>query len=101
MHVCVLNLFSCVRLFVILWTVACQVPLYMGFSRQEYWSGLPCPPPGDLPDPGVKPSSPALQVDSLPLSHRESPQNIVTDIQDYILESVFLATQNIIFLLMI
>ena len=101
MHVCVLNLFSCVRLFVILWTVACQVPLTMGFSRQEYWSGLPCPPPGDLPDPGVKPSSPALQVDSLPLSHRESPQNTVTDIQDYILESVFLATQNIIFLLMI
>ena len=37
----------------------------MGFSRQEYWSGLPCPPPGDLPDPGIKPGSPALQADSL------------------------------------
>ena len=43
-----------------LWTVAHQVPLAMGFSRQEYWSGLPCPPLGDLPDPGNKPTSPAL-----------------------------------------
>ena len=39
------------------WTVAHQAPLSMGFSRQEYWSGLPCPPPGDLPDPGIKPAS--------------------------------------------
>ena len=46
----------------------CQAPLSTGFSRQEYGSGLPCPPPGDLPDPGTKPHSPALQVDSLPLS---------------------------------
>ena len=44
-----------------------------GVSRQEYWSGLPCPPPGDLPDPGIKPTSPALQVDSLPLSYQWSP----------------------------
>ena len=47
------------------WTLACQAPLSMGFSRQEYWSGLPCPPPGDLPDPGIKPASPvalALQA---------------------------------------
>ena len=54
-----------------LWTVAGQAPLSMGFSRQEYWSGLLCPPPGDLPYPGIKLSSlssPALQVDSLPLS---------------------------------
>ena len=53
------------------WTVACQGPLSMGFSRQEYWSGLLWPPPGDLPDPGIEPESPvapALQVDSLPLS---------------------------------
>ena len=42
------------------WTVACQAPLSMEFSRQEYWSGLPFPPPGDLPDPGVEPTSPAL-----------------------------------------
>ena len=47
------------------WTVAHQGPLSMGFPRQEYWSGLPFPPPGDLPDPGIKPSSPALQADAL------------------------------------
>ena len=48
------------------WTVALQAPLPMEFSRQEYWSGLPCPPPGEIPDPGIKPRSPALQADSLP-----------------------------------
>jgi len=48
---CVLNCFSHARLFVTLWTIAHQAPLSMRFSRQEYWSGLPCPPPGDLPDP--------------------------------------------------
>ena len=47
------------------WTAARQAPLSMGFSRQEDWSGLPCPPPGDLPDPGIRPRSPALQADSL------------------------------------
>ena len=65
-----LSNFSCVRLFATLWTVARQAPLFMGFSRQEYWSGLPFPFPGDLPDLGVKPEfpvSPALQADSLPL----------------------------------
>ena len=46
-----------VQLFAILWTAACQAPLSMGLSRQEYWSGLPCSPPGDLPDPGVEPAS--------------------------------------------
>ena len=55
--VCVL---SHVQLFVTAWTVAHQPSLSMGFSRQEYWSGLPFPPPGDLPDPGIKPASPAL-----------------------------------------
>ena len=49
------------------WTVACQVPLSMGFSRQEYWSGLPFPSPGDLPNPGTEPGPPALQADSLPI----------------------------------
>ena len=44
-------------LFATLWTVAGQAPLSMGFSRQEYWSGLPCPPPGDLPNPGIQPAS--------------------------------------------
>ena len=53
--VCVLSPFSCVGLFVTLWTTACQTPLSMGFSRQEYWSGLPCPPLGDLPNPGIEP----------------------------------------------
>ena len=55
-----LSHFSQVWLFATLWTVAHQAPLSMGFSRQEYWSGLPCPPPGDLPNPGIKPMSPAL-----------------------------------------
>ena len=48
------------------WTVTCQAPLSLGFSRQEYWGGLPVPSPGDLPNPGIKPRSPALQADSLP-----------------------------------
>ena len=47
------------------WTVACQAPLSMEFSRQEYWSGLPFPSPGGLPDPGIKPRSPALEADAL------------------------------------
>ena len=55
--VCLLSCFSHVRLSATLWTVACQAPLSTGFSRQEYWSGLSCPPPGDLPDPGIKPES--------------------------------------------
>ena len=53
----ILSCFSCVRLFVTLWTVAHQVSLFMGFSRQEYWSGLPHPPPGNLLDPGIEPVS--------------------------------------------
>ena len=54
-----------VRLFATPWTVAHQDPPSMGFSRQEYWSGLPFPSPGDLPDPGIEPRSPALQADAL------------------------------------
>ena len=56
---------SCVQLFVIPWTVAHQALLSMGFSRQEYWSGLPFPPPGELPNPRIEPKSPSLQADSL------------------------------------
>ena len=56
---------SCVRLFVTPWTVAYQAPPSMGFSRQECWSGLPFPSPGDLPNPGIEPGSPALQADAL------------------------------------
>ena len=57
MPVCVLSRFSPVRLFATLWTAARQAPLSMGFSRQEHWSGLSCPPPEGLPDPGIKPTS--------------------------------------------
>ena len=56
---------SCLTL-AIPWTVACQAPLSMGFSRQEYWNGLPFPSPGDLPNPGIEPRSSALQADDLP-----------------------------------
>ena len=59
-------LLSCVQLFVTPWTVVHQTPLSMGFPRQEYWSGLPFPSPGDLPNPGIELRSPALQADSLP-----------------------------------
>ena len=54
------HVLSCVRLFLTPWTVACQTLLSMGFSRQAYWSGLPFPPPGELPDPGIEPESPVL-----------------------------------------
>ena len=60
------KLLSRVRLFVTSWTVANQAPLSIGFSRQECWSGLPFPSPGDLPDPGNEPGSPTLQADALP-----------------------------------
>ena len=73
-----LSWFSRVRLSATLWTVACQAPLSIGFSRQEYWSGLPCPSPGDLLNPGIKPRSPAFQVDSLPSELLWKPQ--LTDI---------------------
>ena len=56
-YACVLSHVSPAQLFETLWSVACQAPLSMGFSRQEYWSGLPCPPPGDRPHPGMKPPS--------------------------------------------
>ena len=63
MYVCVCvrawtHMLNYVQLFATPWTVACQAPLFMGFYRQEYWSGLPFPTPGDLPDPGIEPTSP-------------------------------------------
>ena len=76
MHACMLSCYSCVQLFANLWTVVHQAPLSLGVSRQEYWSGFPCPPPGDLPDPGIEstsPAAPTLQADFLPLSHLGSP----------------------------
>ena len=64
------------------WTITCQAPLFMRFPRQECWGGLPCPSPGDLLDPGIKPgikptspASPVLQADSFPLSHQGSPRD--------------------------
>ena len=70
-----------VRLFVTPWTVACQAPLTMGFIRQEYWNGLPCPPAGDLLDPGIEPVSPMRrplhwQVGSLPLAPPGKPKSL-------------------------
>ena len=59
------------------WTVPHQAPLSIGFSKQEYWSGLPFPSPGDLPNPGIEPASSALQADSLALSHLGSPTSYI------------------------
>ena len=84
--VCVCSVTSVVSdSFVTLWTTACQAPLSMEFSRQEYWSGLPCPPPGDFSNPGIKPAAPALQVDSLPLSHQGSPCSTWRNIKNIVL----------------
>ena len=76
MSASMLSRISCVQLFATLWTVACQAPLSTRFSRQEHWSGLPCPSPGTILDPGIKPASPvapALQADCLLLSYQGSP----------------------------
>ena len=68
-HACVLSRFSCVQLFAKPWTLARQAPLSMESSRQAYWSGLPCPLPGDPPNPGIEPVAHALQADSVLLTH--------------------------------
>ena len=65
MYACMLSRFSHVQLFGFLWTISHQTPLPMGFSKQEYWSGLPLASPGNLPDPGIEPRSPSLQADAL------------------------------------
>ena len=70
--------------FVTPWSVAYQAFLSIGFPRQEYWSRLPFPPLGDLPDTGIEPTSPALQTDSLLLSHQESPISKYTYIKSYV-----------------
>ena len=82
--VCMLSSFSCVCLFSTLWTVAHQTPLSMGFSRLEYWSGLPFASPDDLPNPGIEPGSPLLQVDSLPTEPLEKAQ--ISHLEDRIME---------------
>ena len=71
---------SCVRLFVTPWTVAHQAPQSMKFSRQEYWRGLPFPSPGDLPNPGMEPRSPALQADALPSEPPGKPKDLVLSV---------------------
>ena len=78
---CMLHHFSCVWLCVTIWTVACQVPLSVDFSRQEYWSALPFPPPGDLPNPGIEPKSlmfPALAGGFLTTSTTWGLQSLVS-----------------------
>ena len=71
----VLSCFSHVRLFETPWTVVRQAPLSVAFSRQEYWRGLPCPLPGNLPNPGIETRSPTLQADSLPSKPPGKPKN--------------------------
>ena len=81
---CAQSLWSCPTLCDPMDCSALQTPLFMGFPRQEYWNGLPCPSPGNLPNPGIEPessASPVLQVDSLPLSHRGSPNRQHTGTQ--------------------
>ena len=78
-----LSHFSHVQLFATPWTVAHQAPPSMGFSRQEYWSGLPFPSPGDLPDPGIEPRSLALQMDSLPAEQPGKPTKSI-QVQSYL-----------------
>ena len=83
-------------------TVAHQAPLSMEFSRQEYWSGLPCPPPGDLPDPGIQFRSPALQADSLPAEPPEKSRHfrdtlemaILAETKDYLFCFPFFFLRN-------
>ena len=70
----IVKLLSCVRLFATPWTVTCQAPQSMGFSRQKYWSGLPFPSLGDLPDPGIEPRSPTLQAEALPSEPPGNPE---------------------------
>ena len=73
---------SHVRLFATPWSVAHQAPLSMGFPRQEYWGGLPFPSQWDLPNPRIKPKSPALQADSLPSEVPEKPINANNEVQN-------------------
>ena len=71
-----MKLLICVQLFVTPWTIAYQAPQSMEFSRQEYWSGLPFPSPGDLPNTGIEPGSPALQADALQSEPPGKPNHI-------------------------
>ena len=85
------KLLSRVQLFATPWTVACQAPPSMGFSRQECWSGLPFPSPGDLPDPGLEPGSPTLQADVL-LSEQPG-KHVSFQIIVFVLSDVYLGVE--------
>ena len=74
---------SRVQLFVTPWTVAYQAPPSMGFSRQEYWSGVPFPSPGDVPDPGIEPRSPSLEADTLTSEPPGKPSDVVGQYLEY------------------
>ena len=76
------------KLFATPWAIAHQAPVSMGFSRQEYWSGLPCPPPGNLPNPGIEPRFPTLQADSVPSESPRKPKNTGVGIL-YLLQGIF------------
>ena len=83
---CMLSYFSCVQLCVTQWTIACQVPLSMGFSRQEHWSGLPFSSPGDLSNQGLNPCLLHLlhwKAGSLPIDHLGNPYTVACDINWY------------------
>ena len=82
---------SHVQLFAVSWTVVCQAPLSMEFSRQQYWSGVTFPPPGDLPNPGIALVSPALAADSLPLAPPGKPLYLLTYIFLFIYTSIKLS----------
>ena len=77
---------SCVRIFLTPWAEAHLASLSMGFSRQEYWNGLPCPSPGDLPDPGIEPRSTALQADALP---SEPPRKSSVNLQLVVIKDAY------------
>ena len=93
MYACVARCFSRVQLSVTPWTVAHQAPLSIAFSRQEYWSRLPFPSPGNLPNPGIESRSPALQVDSLPAEPQGKPKN--TGVGCYFLLQRIFPTQGL------
>ena len=86
---------SCIQFFATLWTVAHQAPLFMGFPRQEYWSRLPCPPPGDLPHPGIKPKAPALAGGFFTNEPHEKPSFLSTNRNFYKFEIILKRASSI------
>ena len=96
----IISVLSVVRLFATPWTVAYQAPPSMGFSRQEYWSGLPFPSPGDLPNPGIEPGPPAFQADTLTSEPPGKPKEHVVHTKTCVKKMWYtqIHTQNGIFL---